>query len=135
MAQAGTSVAGGADPQLDLLSESLADERKSVMDATIRFEAALAKSDKLKDDDFSPVAKLVRDRTNVEEARLNGSRARLATARDRLAACTIATRGVVATRATVVPAVLSPDEDEVAEKQEKKDKKILKRKLPAPKDG
>jgi hypothetical protein len=105
------------------------------MDATIRFEAALAKSDKLKDDDFSPVAKLVRDRTNVEEARLNGARARLATARDRLAACTIATRGVVATRATVVPAVLSPDEDEVAEKQEKKDKKILKRKLPAPKDG
>ena len=74
MAQAGTSAAGAVDLQLDLLTESCVDERKSVADASARFEAALKKSDKLKEDDATPVAKVIRDMASVEEARLNGAR-------------------------------------------------------------
>ena len=56
--------------QLDLLSELFVDEKKSVADATTRFEATLRKSDKLKDEDTSAAAKVVRDMVNVEETRL-----------------------------------------------------------------
>jgi len=57
VSNAGTLVAGVADMQLDLLLELFVDEKKSAADATIKFEAALKKSDKLKDDDASPAAK------------------------------------------------------------------------------
>ncbi len=120
--------------QLDLLSELFIDEKKAVVDATTRFEAALKKSDKLKEDDASPVAKVIRDMASVEEARLNGARVRLAAARDSLTDYSLAKLGS-GPRATAAPAVPKSDEDDAAEKQEKKDKKLLKRKLPAPKDG
>ncbi len=120
--------------QLDLLTESCVDEKKSVADASARFEAALRKSDKLKDNDATPVAKVIRDMTNVEEARLNGARVRLNAAVDRLTAYSLAILGSVLRAATTHLAV-TKDEDEVAEKLEKKEKKLLKRKLPAPKDG
>ena len=134
MAQAGTSAAGAMDLQLDLLSELFIDEKKAVVDATTRFEAALKKSDKLKDDDATPVAKVIRDLASVEEARLNGARARMAAARDSLTAYSLAKLGS-GPKAAAAPAVPKTDEDDAAEKQEKKDKKLLKRKLPAPKDG
>ena len=93
MAQAGTSAAGAVDLQLNLLTESCVDEKKSVADASARFEAALGKSDKLKDDDATPVAKVVRDMASVEEARLNGARVRLNAAADRLTAYSLAKLG------------------------------------------
>ncbi len=71
---------------------------------------------------------------SVEEARLNGARVRLAVARDRLTAYSLAKLGT-GPRATTVNAVSKSDEDDVAEKQEKKYKKLLKKKLHAPKDG
>jgi hypothetical protein len=87
-----------------------------VADTTTRFEAALKKSDKLKEDDASPVAKVVRDIMSVQEARLNGARVRLATARDSLTAYSLAKLGF-GPRATTVFAVPKSDEDDVAEKQ------------------
>ena len=134
MSNAGTSATGDANMQLDLLSELCVDEKKSVTYATIKFEAALRKSDKLKDKDASPAAKAVRDMVNVEETRLTRARVRLAAARDSLTAYSMAKLGF-GPRAAAVQAVPKADEDDVAEKQEKKDKKLLKSKLPAPKDG
>ena len=117
--------------QLDLLSELFDDEKKSVADATIRFEAALRKSDKLKDDDASPAAKVVIDMVNAEETCLNRARVRLAAARDGLAAYSLAKFGS-GPRAVAIHAVPKADEDYVAEKHEKKDKKLPKRKPPSP---
>ena len=134
MAQAGTSAAGAMDLQLNLLTESCVDERKSVADASARFEAALKKSDKLKEDDATLVAKVIRDMASVEEARLNGARVRLNAAVDRLTVYSLAKLGSAPRAAGTHPAV-TKDEDEAAEKLEKKEKKLLKRKLPAPKDG
>ncbi len=134
MAHAGTSAAGAANMQLDLLSDLLVDEKRAVVDATTKFEAALKKSDEIKEDDTSPVAKVVRDMVSVEEAHLNGARVRLAAARDSLTAYSLAKLGSWP-RATTVHSVPKSDEDDVAEKHEKKDKMLLKRKQPAPKDG
>jgi hypothetical protein len=134
MSHAGTSAAGVGDMQLDLLSDLFVDEKRAVANATTRFEAALKKSDKLKEDDASPVAKVVRDMVSVEEARLNGARVRLAAARDSLTAYSLAKLGS-RPRKAAVPAVPKSDEEDVAEKQKKKDKKLLKRKLLAPKDS
>ena len=86
MSRAGTLAARASDMQLDLLTDLFVDEKKSVADATIRFEAALKKSDKLKDDDACPAAKVARDMVNVEETCLTGARVRLAAVRDSLTA-------------------------------------------------
>jgi len=120
--------------RLDLLSELCVDEKKSMVDATIRFEAALRKSAKLKDGDSSPAAKVVRDMVNVEETRLTRARVQLAAARDSLTAYPLPKLGS-RPRAFAAQAVPKAGEDDVAEKQEKKDEKLSKRKLPAPKDG
>ena len=104
-----------ADMQLELLSDSFVDEKKSMADATTVFEAALKKSDKLKEKEASRVAKVVRYMVNVEETRLNGARDRLAAARDNLTAYSLAKLGF-GPRATAIPAVPMSDEDDVAEK-------------------
>jgi hypothetical protein len=134
MAQARTSTIGDADTLLALLTKLIGDERNPVAYASVRFEIDLAKSDKLKDDDVSLVAKMVRDKTNVDEARLNEARVQLAAARDSLATYSVAKLGS-APRTAVVLAISKSDDDEVAGKYEKKDKKMLKRKRLAPKDG
>jgi len=131
MSNAGTSATGAADMQL--LSELFADERKSVADASTIFEATLRKSDELKYDDVSAAAKVVRDMVNVKETRLVVTRVRLAAARDSLTAYSLAKLGA-GPRGDAVQAVPKADEDDVAEKHKKKDKKLLKRKLPSPKD-
>ncbi len=59
---------------------------------------------------------------------------RLAAARDSLTAYSLANLGF-GPRSTAVPAIPKSDEDDITEKQEKKGKKLLKRKLPAPTDG
>ncbi len=115
MSHAGVSAAGAADLQLDLLSDLFVDEKKAVADATIRFEAAVKKSDKLKEDDASPVAKVVRDMVSVEEARLNGARVRLAAARDSLTAYSLAKLGSRPRAATAL-VVPKSNEDDIVEK-------------------
>jgi hypothetical protein len=133
MDQAGSFVAGAANTELALLTDIIVDERKAVADASTNFEATLAKSDSLRDDDASSVARIVRDRTNVEEARLNGARARLAAARDNLATFSVAILGS-SPRTAAGHATPKADEEEAEKKREKKNNKLLKRKLIAPKD-
>jgi hypothetical protein len=116
------------------LVELIVDERKTVVDASVRFEVALAKSGKLKDDDVTHSAKIVRDKTKVDEARLNRARVRLSAARDSLATYSGAKFGS-APRTAAVLAIPKSDDEEVAETQEKKDKKMRKRKLTMPKDN
>ncbi len=108
MAQAGTSAADVDDTQLALLIELIVDERRIVSDVLARFEAALAKSDKLKDDDATHAAKIARDKANVEEAHLNEARVRLSSARDSLANYSVAKLGS-APRTAVMLAVSKLD--------------------------
>jgi len=93
----------------------------------------LVNSDKLKDTDASPVAMIVKERTSVEEARLNGARARLTTSRDSLTTFCVAIFG--SSPRTVAWLAVKVDEDEAEEKRERKDGKLLERKLLAPNDG
>jgi hypothetical protein len=123
-----------ANTQLALLREIIVDERKAVADASARFEAALVKSDNLRDDGASLAARIVKDKTSVKEALLNGARARLFNARDSLAIFSVAFLGS-SPRAIVGHAIPKMNEDEVEEIREKKNNKLLKRKLPSPKDG
>ena len=116
------------------MTNLIVDERRAVAEAHVRFESALAKSDNLQDDDVSPTAKLVRERTAVEEARLNGARARMAVARDSLATFSVSVFGALPRTATV-PSIPKMGENEAEERREKKPTKLLKRKLLAPKDG
>ncbi len=97
----------------------IVDERKTIADVSARFEVALAKSDKLKDDDVTLAAKIVIDRTNVEEARLDGARVRISAARDNLITYYVAKLGS-APRTAAIPAILESNDDEVPEKHEKK---------------
>ena len=117
MAQARTSATGSVDDtQLALLIQLIGDERKTFADASARFEVALlAKSDKLKDDDVTPAAKMVRGKTNVAEARLNGARVRLAAARESLTTYSVAKLGSTP-RTAAVHAIPNSDDDEVTEK-------------------
>ena len=131
MAQRAAGAAGAIDPQEIVLIDGVSDERVAVAAATARFEAALVKSDKLLDDDSSAVAKRIRDASTVEEARLNGARARLAAAREALSQYGIARYGASAPQAAGIASVKVEDEDA----DEKKEQRMLKRKLPAPKDG
>jgi predicted flap endonuclease-1-like 5' DNA nuclease len=54
------------------------DARSVVAEAKARFDAAMANSDALDADDVTRVAGIGRNIAKVEEARLNGVRARLA---------------------------------------------------------
>ena len=130
MAQKGASGSGPAvDPQVDLLTSLVVDARNIVAESKARYDTAMAKSDALDDADQSKVAGLVRDKAKTEEARLNGARARLAQASADLAATSVARFG--ASRQPGSGSTLKPkDADDFGKKS-----KMLKRKLPAPKDG
>ncbi len=88
----------------------------------------MVKSDAMDDADASKVARIIRDKAKVEEARLNGARARLAHASTDLSAISVARFG--AARQTGYGSNFRPrlDAGEAGSK-------LLKRKLPAPKDG
>ena len=73
------------------------------------------------------------EKTFVEEARLNGARARLSAARESLATYSVAI--LESSSRTAAWHAIKVHEDEAKEKREKKDKKLLRRKLPTPKDG
>ena len=77
-----------------LLIDLVSDERVSVASFEARFAATFAKSDLQADDNSSAAAKLTRERTTTEEARLNGARARLVAASSNLAAFSAGRFGV-----------------------------------------
>jgi hypothetical protein len=82
------------DPHEQLLIDLVSDERVSVASFEARFAAALAKSDVLADDNTTATAKLTRERTTTEEARLNGAHACLAAASSNRAAFSAGRFGV-----------------------------------------
>jgi hypothetical protein len=131
MSQSAAGAAGLANPQVVALIECVSDERVAVAAANVRFEAALAKSDLLGDDDSSTGAKRIKDKTLAEEARLSATRGKLQTARADLAAYGVAIHG--ASAPVITSAASAKIDDDVA--AEKKELRLLKRKLPAPKDG
>ena len=89
------------------------------------------KSDALGDDDSSTGAKRIREKTLAEEARLVAARAELKSARSSLAAYGIAVHGA----STPLKGVASSSKPDDEDAPEKKEKMMLKRKLPSPKDG
>ena len=131
MAQQAAGAAGPADPQVVAVMQGVGDERVAVAAALARFEAALVKSDALGDDDVSAGAKRTREKTLAEEARLVTARAELKAARNALAAYGIAVHGASAPLPGAASSSKLDDEDAL----EKKENRMLKRKLPAPKDG
>ena len=64
MAQSAAGAAGPVDPQVVALIEGVSDERVAVAAANVRFEAALARSDLLSDDDSSAAAKRIREKNS-----------------------------------------------------------------------
>jgi len=126
MAQQGASALWLAvDPHEGLLLELASDARSVVTEAKARFDAPMAKSDALDDSD---VTKAARTQPKVEEARLNGARARLAQASVDLSAIFVARFG--APRQTGSGSRSKPRLDSGGAGL-----KLLKRKLHAPKDG
>ena len=77
---------GPVDPYVLVLIDDGSDERVVFASALIRFEAAIAKSDGLQNDDASVGAKRTMDKTLTDIARFNTARDRLVTARAALVA-------------------------------------------------
>ncbi len=131
MAQAAAGAVGPADPREVVLLQGVNDERVAVSYASARFEAALAKSDFLRDDDASAPTKRIREKVLAEETRLNAARVKLLAARVELAAFAVASCGAASSGAAGTSTV-KLDEDDSLDKWELR---LLKRKLPSPKDG
>ncbi len=90
MASRSEELALAVEQQSSVLTESGKDEDAAVQAAAARFDIALAKSDKLADEDDSAGAKRKRDTTLLEEVRLNSARARLAAIAVHLTAVSVA---------------------------------------------
>jgi len=110
------------DPHEGLLLELASDARSVIAESKARFDVPMAKSDALDDADVSKLSGIVKDMAKVEEARLNGARARLAQASACLFAISVARLG-----SSRQPNNLKPKLQE-----DKESKKLLKRKLHAP---
>jgi hypothetical protein len=131
MAQAAAGTVGPADPREVVLLEGVNDERVVVASASARFEAALAKSDLLSDDDASAPAKRIGEKVLAEETRLNAARVRLLAARAELTFFAVAYCGAASLGAAETSTVKIDEDDSL----DKKESRLLKRKLPLPKDG
>jgi hypothetical protein len=131
MAQAAAGPAGPVDPREVVLIDGVGEERVDVAYANARFGPAIAKSDLLPDDDSSAGAKRTKKKSLTKEARLPASRARLQVAGAEFAAYGVAIHGAVPLAVAGSPTVKVDYEDAV----DKKAQRLLKRKLPSPKDG
>jgi len=81
------------DPHEGLLMDIASDARSAVAEVKARFDAATAKADALDDADASKGASITKDKAKVEEARLNGARAKLAQVSADLSAIAVARFG------------------------------------------
>ena len=131
MVHQAAKAAGPAGPQAVALMQGVGDERVAVAAALARFEAAIVKSDALGDEDVSPGAKRIREKTLAEEARLVAAKAELKAANFFLTPYGIAVHGASAPLPRAASSSKLDDEDTL----EKKENMMLKRKLPFPKDG
>ena len=84
---------GPVDPHVLVLIDVVSDERFVVAAVLVIFQASIAKSDGLQDDDASARAKRTRDKTLDEEARLNTARDRVVAARAALEIYGVAVHG------------------------------------------
>jgi len=103
---------------ISVLSKSGKDEGTAVLAVTTRFETALAKSDKLADDDDSDGAKRKRGTTLLKEACLNAARAKLATIMAQLTDMSVAQLSAIGAASRSAPSTsASADEEYSAEKK------------------
>jgi hypothetical protein len=130
MVQSAAGAMGFVDSQVLVLIDGVNDKRLVVAVTLVRFEAAIAKSDGVKDDDALAGAKRTKDKTLAEKARLNTTRDRLDAARAALTAFGVAVHGAPSSSVCALGA--KSDEEDAIEKEEQR---LLKRKLPAPKGG
>ena len=129
MAHQGASGSGLAvDPHEGLLLELTSDARSVVAEAKARFDAVMPKLDAMDDADVYKVARVVRDIAKVKEDRLGNARARLADAYADLYAISVARFGNA--RQTGFGSSSEPWLNTGEERS-----KLMKRKLPSPKDG
>jgi hypothetical protein len=131
MAQAAAGPAGLVNPREAALVDGVSDERVAVASANAKLEAAIAKSDLLSDDDSSARAKRTKEKSTAEEATLLSACVKLQAATIELASYGVAIHGVVPSAIAGSPSVKVYDEDAT----DKKAQRLLKRKLPSPKDG
>jgi hypothetical protein len=111
-----------------LLLDLASDATSVVAKAKARFDGALAKSDALDDADVSKVARIIKDKAKVEEACLNGARARLAQASSDMSAIYVARFGAARHTGSWSNSKLRLDAGEAKSK-------LLKKKLHASKNG
>ena len=131
MAQAATGPTGPVDPREIALIDGVSDERVVVASVNVRFEAAVAKSDMLLDDNSSAGAKRINEKALAEEARLTAARVMLQDAIAEMAAYGVAIHGALPPAVAGSPSIKVDDENA----SDKKAQRLLKRKLPSPKDG
>ena len=124
--QGASSSRPAGDPHEGLFLYLASDARSVVAEAKARFDVAMVKSDAMDDANVSKVPKIVRDRAKVEEARLNGARARHAQASAYLFAISVARFG-----ASRQPGRSNPKQQDDVEVSNK----LLKRKLSRPMNG
>jgi hypothetical protein len=119
------------------LSDAGKDEGAAALAATTRFETALAKIDKLTDDDDSVGAKRKRDTTLLEEARRNAARAKLVAIMAHLTDVLVARLSAIgaASRSAPSTSAVADDEDSAEEKLAKRQKLMLEKRLPRPRFG
>ena len=132
MAHLATEVVGFVDPHVLVLIDGVSDERVVVDVALVRFEAAIAKSDGRQDDNASARGmRAIRGKTQAEEALLNTTRDMLVAAKDALTAYGVVVHGAPSLSAVGASCAKLDNEDAL----EKKEQRLTKRKLLAPKDG
>ena len=131
MAQTATGAMGHVDSHVICFIDGVNDERVVVATTLVRFEEAIAKRNGLQDNDASARTKKTRDKTLVEETRLNTARDELVTAKVDLVAYGVAVHGAPSHSEVGASCAKLDDEDAL----ENKELRLLKRKLPAPKDG
>jgi hypothetical protein len=109
----------------------------AVQAATARFDSALAKSDKLADDNDSARARRKRDTTLLEEVRLDAARAMLTVITAHLTVVSVAQLSALgaASRSAPFTSAAVDDEDSVEEKMAKRQKLLLEKRLPIPRFG
>ena len=81
MAQAAAGLAGPVDLREVALIDGVSDERVVVASANVMFEATIARSDVVLDDESSAPTKRIRDKVLAEEARLISARVRVQVAK------------------------------------------------------
>ncbi len=137
MVSGSKELALAVEQQISVLAESGKDEDAAVQAAATRFDTALAKSDKLADDEDSAGAKRKRDTTFLEEARLNSARARLAAITAQLTVVSVARLSALgaASRSAPFTSATVDDEDSSEEKLAKHQKLLLEKRLPRPRFG